>query len=123
VPDIVILTPPNLNFSRPLPQEMFDYARSDTHFLLYIYDRMRNLLLERGFGKFDLLQAVLNKSQETCLRTYSKEIYDPSGSGRNGWSNLIQKWHSSLNYLQLSVFKSVHKWRDELAREQDESPR
>ncbi|KAF8975376.1 hypothetical protein BDQ17DRAFT_1441539 [Cyathus striatus] len=33
---------------RPLPEEMLQYARSDTHFLLYIYDNLRNALLDRG---------------------------------------------------------------------------
>jgi exosome complex exonuclease RRP6 len=102
---------------------MFDYARSDTHFLLYIFDRMRNLLLERGGGQSEYLEIVLKKSEETCLRTYSKELYDPFGSGKNGWANLLQKWHTSLNDLQQSVFRAVHKWRDQVAREEDENPR
>jgi len=102
---------------------MFDYARSDTHFLLYIFDRMRNLLLERGNGQREFVESVLQKSEKTCLRTYLKELYDPLGSGKNGWANLLQRWHTSLNDLQQSVFKSVHKWRDEAAREEDESPR
>ena len=102
---------------------MFDYARSDTHFLLYIYDRVRNLLIEHGSDGNNLLHDVLKNSEQTCLRTYTKEVYDATGSGKNGWSNLLQKWHSPLNNLQLSVFKTVHQWRDQTAREQDESPR
>lgn len=36
---------------RPLPIELFDYARSDTHYLLYIFDSMRNELIQRSrFG-------------------------------------------------------------------------
>ena len=31
---------------RPLPDEMQKYAREDTHYLLYIYDRIRIDLLE-----------------------------------------------------------------------------
>jgi exosome complex exonuclease RRP6 len=102
---------------------MFDYARSDTHFLLYIYDRMRNLLLERAEGRGESVEVVLRKSEDTCLRTYQKELYDPMGSGKNGWNNLIQRWHTSLNDLQLLVFKAIHQWRDEVAREEDESTR
>ncbi|KAJ2890565.1 exosome nuclease subunit, partial [Coemansia aciculifera] len=33
---------------RPIPAEMMRYARADTHFLLYIFDRMRNDLMKRG---------------------------------------------------------------------------
>ena len=33
---------------RPLPEEMLLYARSDTHYLLYIYDCLRNALLDRA---------------------------------------------------------------------------
>lgn len=102
---------------------MFDYARSDTHFLLFVYDKMRNELLERNGPETFPLQDVLKRSEETCLRTYVKEIYDPSGSGRNGWANILQKWHSTLNDFQLVVFKALHLWRDQLARELDESPR
>ena len=35
---------------RPLSEEMLKYAREDTHYLLYIYDRMRIELSE--FGAF-----------------------------------------------------------------------
>ena len=34
---------------RPLSDEMLRYARMDTHFLLYIYDRLR-VRLGRGTG-------------------------------------------------------------------------
>ena len=33
---------------RPIPAEMMHYAREDTHYLLYIYDMMRNQLYESG---------------------------------------------------------------------------
>ncbi|CAE6449838.1 hypothetical protein ACGC1H_005580 [Rhizoctonia solani] len=33
---------------RPLPEEMLHYARADTHFLLHIYDQLRNALLEHS---------------------------------------------------------------------------
>jgi exosome complex exonuclease RRP6 len=36
---------------RPLPEEMLLYARSDTHFLLYIYDNLRNALLDRALSR------------------------------------------------------------------------
>jgi exosome complex exonuclease RRP6 len=33
---------------RPLEDEMLKYARQDTHYLLYVYDRMTVELLEKG---------------------------------------------------------------------------
>ncbi len=43
---------------RPLPEEMKRYAREDTHYLLYIYDRMRNELIARGNTSNNLILAV-----------------------------------------------------------------
>lgn len=36
---------------RPLTTDMLHYARADTHFLLYIHDRMKEELLNRGSGQ------------------------------------------------------------------------
>ncbi|KAG6879832.1 hypothetical protein C0992_011115 [Termitomyces sp. T32_za158] len=103
---------------RPLPKEMLDYARSDTHFLLYIYDNLRNALLDRAQSRVQsraqscsppaspshspmtadvahaLIEQVLAKSEETSLRIYEKEVYDlEGGSGSNGWDTLARKWN------------------------------
>ncbi len=37
---------------RPLEEEMLKYAREDTHYLLYIYDVMREALIEKGLACF-----------------------------------------------------------------------
>lgn len=111
--------------TRPLPLEMFEYARSDTHFLLYVYDNMRNELVERS--NFDLpeqdrVQAVLEKSKETALQRYEHSVYDElEGQGSTGWFQLLQRDPARLSEEQLAVFKKVHQWRDTLARELDES--
>jgi len=55
---------------------MFDYARSDTHFLLYIYDCMRNELIQRPTNEADLIGTVLFNSKETSLKTYDTKVYD-----------------------------------------------
>ncbi|KAG0238407.1 exosome nuclease subunit [Actinomortierella wolfii] len=110
---------------RPLPKEMLEYARSDTHFLLYIYDRMRNSLLERGNPTtHNLMWAVLKRSEETSLRKYEKEVYDAEGGdGPNGWRLLYSKWNRALDRQQFAVFLALHAWRDQTAREEDESIR
>ena len=60
---------------RPLSQEMARYAREDTHYLLYVYDRLRLQLLARDGGQ-QLLQDVLDRSAAVSLRTYTKPAYD-----------------------------------------------
>lgn len=111
------------HFSSPLPEEMLHYARSDTHFLLYIYDNLRNALLDRSqsqsrsqsrsqspIGKNDitgtpggdsadpdaLLREVLSRSADTALRVYEREIYDAEGgAGPGGWDTLAKKWNKT----------------------------
>ncbi|OMP88039.1 Exosome complex exonuclease rrp6 [Diplodia seriata] len=110
---------------RPLPQELFDYARSDTHFLLYIYDNMRNELVEKSQfddPEQDRILRVLEKSKETALQTYENPIYDAKhGHGPNGWYKALWRNPNAFNKEQFSVFKAVHQWRDTVARQEDES--
>ncbi|KAK7676364.1 hypothetical protein QCA50_020668 [Cerrena zonata] len=137
---------------RPLPQEMLDYARSDTHYLLFIYDNLRNALLDRSqsrsqsriaspSGQDDvqtpvpppspdsMLRDVLSRSEDTALRVYEKEVYDAeTGQGPGGWDTLAKKWNKSLSGGQdgakrMEAYKRIHGWRDRVAREEDESTR
>lgn len=52
----------------PLPDEMVQYARTDTHYLLYIYDCVRVQLLDFNHGQPGLLQSVWNKSSSISLK-------------------------------------------------------
>ena len=110
---------------RPLPAEMLAYARSDTHYLLYIYDHLRKELDTASVsGNTDLLGSVLDASRNQAVIAYRRERYDfAEGSGPDGWRKLLQSnrgpnLHSNL---QLAVFKRLHRWRDQIAREEDES--
>ncbi|KAF7354798.1 Exosome complex exonuclease RRP6 [Mycena sanguinolenta] len=103
---------------RPLPEDMLQYARSDTHFLLFIYDNLRNALLDRAVSRAQsqsrspsprparhsppsgtppeqaLIRQALARSEETALRTYEKEMYDAElGTGSGGWDTLARKWN------------------------------
>ncbi|KAF8211725.1 hypothetical protein K438DRAFT_1807803 [Mycena galopus ATCC 62051] len=101
---------------RPLPEDMLQYARSDTHFLLFIYDNLRNALLDRAVSRAQsqsrspspsrhspptntppeqaLIRQALARSEETALRTYEKEVYDLElGAGTGGWDTLARKWN------------------------------
>ncbi|EMD68657.1 hypothetical protein GGP41_008665 [Bipolaris sorokiniana] len=111
---------------RPLSPELFEYARADTHFLLYIYDNMRNELVEKSdFSNPDKnkVHDVLEKSKETSLQRYEHPIYDSeTGLGSSGWYKLISRTPVQFTPEQFAVFRAVHRWRDDLGRKEDESP-
>lgn len=128
---------------RPLPEEMMKYARSDTHFLLYIYDRLRNALLEESSraptpvegqdasrveserrNPQEAMREVLERSGETALKLHERDYYDKeTGRGAGGWANAAKRGleKGMIDEQAGAVFKALHAWRDEVAREQDES--
>lgn len=108
---------------RPLTSMMSQYARADTHFLLYIYDVLRNKLIER-----EVLQDVLYESRRVACRKFE---YNKFRNDCNEWlrSNIGTP---SLNWLlsqynlpasKKNLLDSLLIWRDSLARYNDESPR
>ncbi|CAG8483597.1 6377_t:CDS:10 [Diversispora eburnea] len=83
---------------RPLTEEMINYARTDTHYLLYIYDNMRNELIENSNNiTLNHLKVTLERSAQVSLKIYETFCYDKT------------------------VFKALHEWRDSIARLEDES--
>lgn len=112
---------------RPLPKEMLYYARSDTHYLLYVYDMMRNELLQKSNqSSHNVVASVLQASAEVSLRQYSKEPYDAAGGqGSDGWQFVLNRFYGTRAFgpQQLEVLKALHQWRDQKAREKDESTR
>ena len=104
---------------------MFDYARSDTHFLLYIYDNLRNELLDRSNTSQEggnLIENVMDRSKEEALQRYERPFYDiQRGSGPLGWYSMLCRTPALFNREQFAVFRAVHRWRDQVAREEDES--
>jgi len=56
---------------RPLEDVMLKYAREDTHFLLYIYDVMREELIEKSLmtsgNRSSQVIAVMKRSAEICM--------------------------------------------------------
>jgi len=126
---------------------MLTYAQSDTHFLLYIYDKLRGALLDKAQGlppsdpneAKTFIRTVLSRSARTSLRLHEVEAYDrESGSGSGGWDTLAKKWNKSeltaaggRSYDSSengpgalgAVYRAVHQWREIVAREEDESIR
>jgi len=109
---------------RPLPKGCLTYARMDTHYLLYIWDRLRNLLIEQSIEqkleKTELVLKTLNNSKAVCLQTYMKPVV-----GRDANIQFAAKaWpHQTLTKVQHRVLQRLLEWRDRQARERDESTR
>ncbi|XP_069545121.1 exosome complex component 10 [Brachyistius frenatus] len=101
---------------RPLPDEMVQYARTDTHYLLYIYDCVRAQLMDFNHGQTGLLQTVWNKSKDISLKKYAKPIFT-----EESYLELQRKQKKSFNTQQLTAFRLLFAWRDKLARQEDES--
>nr|KAF6443721.1 exosome component 10 [Molossus molossus] len=101
---------------RPLPEEMLNYARDDTHYLLYIYDKMRLELWEQGNGQPVQLQVVWQRSRDICLKKFIKPIFTDES-----YLELYRKQKKHLNTQQLTAFQLLFAWRDKTARREDES--
>ena len=106
---------------RPLTTEMMHYGRSDTHYLLFIYDNLRNALLDLSQSRAQsrahspssnpdvqqpsrsstpdgdprtlYVREVLSRSEVTALRVCEHEGYDAEGFGTGGWETLARKWN------------------------------
>uniref|UniRef100_A0A8C6S5M6 Exosome complex component 10 n=1 Tax=Nannospalax galili TaxID=1026970 RepID=A0A8C6S5M6_NANGA len=101
---------------RPLPEEMINYARDDTHYLLYIYDQMRLALWERGNEHPAQLQVVWQRSRDICLKKFVKPLFTDES-----YLELYRKQKKHLNSQQLAAFQLLFAWRDKTARREDES--
>jgi len=97
---------------RPLPEDQMNYARSDTHYLLYIYDRLRSMLKEKG-----VLEECWLNSSTVSLRRYTKPRL-PADAGRR----LLDKSNMKGDWRTTRVVNELLKWRDTIARREDESP-
>lgn len=96
---------------RPLPDEMLAYARSDTHYLLYIYDRLRSEL-----SKASIVTKAWERSALVCRKRHMKIRYD-AGMARQ----LAARHALGLDRHQILLFEELCRWRDVTAREEDES--
>jgi len=102
--------------SRPLSDDMLKYARMDTHFLLFIYDKIRGLLLERDSGGERLLRSALSMSRQVAQLQYEKQVFSADSH-----LSVLNRSGRVMSVHQTAVFAAVFAWRDELARVRDES--
>lgn len=101
---------------RPLPQELMNYAREDTHYLLYIKDILRNDLIDAANGQTNILKVVYDRSTEVCKRVYTKPVWT-----EESYMNMYRKSQKMFNNRQLYALRELHGWRDATARQEDDS--
>jgi ribonuclease D len=96
---------------RPLPQDSLQYAQMDTHYLLSLRDRFRQMLIEQG-----RMEEALEAFEELCaispagMREFDKESY----------------WHigkpNKLNAQELLVLRELVEVREKLAKKRNLPP-
>ncbi|XP_030573522.1 exosome component 10 [Drosophila novamexicana] len=101
---------------RPLPQKLIDYARQDTHYLIYVYERLTNDLLQAEQGQPQALRMVYQMSTEVCKKRYTKPHIGPDSH-----LDLVRKTKRSFDNRQLCALRGIFLWRDATARQEDES--
>ncbi|CAI5757923.1 unnamed protein product [Candida verbasci] len=113
---------------RPLSTPMKSYARSDTHFLLYIFDQLKNQLIEQ-----DKLSQVLYDSRMVAIRRFEYTKYRPLINGNNvscpimaqnpkePYNNIIIQYN--VPRFKKHIVEILYNWRDIIAKEADESVR
>lgn len=114
---------------RPLPPAMLAYARSDTHFLLNIFDQLKNKLLTY---KDNRMQQVLHESRQVAKRRFEYTKFRPSRNGlvscpimasnpKEPYISLMTQYNVSFSLKPM--VEVLYNWRDEIARVEDESVR
>ncbi|KAK6616774.1 hypothetical protein RUM43_015116 [Polyplax serrata] len=101
---------------RPLPQELITYAREDTHYLLYIYDNLKNSLLEKCNGQTNLLESAIKESTRICSKVYVKPPFD-----KDGHLDIYHRSKKLFDNRQKFALQRLFEWRDATARNLDES--
>ena len=107
---------------RPLTEGMIKYARSDTHFLLYIHDNLKKELISKSLensdsGIFMYYKMCLKQSCEICLQSYQKpKVKDET------YYHFIQM-NGNKPKMELGILKETYIFRDYLGRLLDRDPK
>lgn len=101
---------------RPLAEELIEYARQDTHYLLFIYDHLRNDLINSNNFNTNVLKSVYQSSADVCKQKYCKPVIDSYS-----FMDIYRKSRKLFDNRQLYALKELFLWRDRVAREEDES--
>uniref|UniRef100_M4BE86 HRDC domain-containing protein n=1 Tax=Hyaloperonospora arabidopsidis (strain Emoy2) TaxID=559515 RepID=M4BE86_HYAAE len=108
--------------TRPLSKNMVRYAREDTRYLLFIYDRLKKELQQAGAkSRESLLYQTLQNSNKLCLQVYEKPrvtVEDALALGEKLKDSVSIR---VLSELHKRVIVALYMWRDRIARQDDES--
>ncbi|EEY64044.1 exosome complex exonuclease RRP6-like protein [Phytophthora infestans T30-4] len=108
--------------TRPLDKNMVKYAREDTRYLLFIYDRLKKELLQAGAkSRESLLFQTLQNSSKLCLQVYEKPQPTEEDALAVGEKLKGTVYLRDLSALQKRVIVALYLWRDRVARQEDES--
>ena len=109
---------------RPLTQDLMEYAITDTHHLLYIYDHLRNALIQQTTAVKPKMALTLERSRNTALKTFRATRYADAVNGADGVKAILRGVGRLRikSALQVDTFQKLHHLRDSIARLEDESP-
>uniref|UniRef100_A0A0N5CE66 HRDC domain-containing protein n=1 Tax=Strongyloides papillosus TaxID=174720 RepID=A0A0N5CE66_STREA len=100
---------------RPLTYEMTQYARSDTHYLLGAKNYIVNHCLRAGNKNNNLIRAAYEDSILLCMNHFEQPRLEVEIYGS------FKKRFELFSPLQKLVLRRLYRWRDEIARVEDES--
>ena len=109
---------------RPLTNDMLEYARGDTHHLLYVHDRLKQQLEASSGANSNppgrhLIRETLDRSRDVCRKLYAPNATTPTSYREDYEKNASEA--KTLTTTQLAAYAAVFAWRDKKARELDES--
>lgn len=96
---------------RPLPQDMLEYASTDTHYLIGLAAKLREEL--EALGRWEWAVEEFARLENVRYREATEEDVQP-------WRKL--KNISGLDRRSLAILRDLHQWRDALARKADRPP-
>jgi ribonuclease D len=103
---------------RPLPEDLIDYARLDTHYLIALRDRLEAELAERGLLKLAEEDFVLAARKASANHSAKR-----NGANGEETERGVDCWRISGAYdlpaQQAAVLMELCRYRDEVARKLD----
>ncbi|CAG8443871.1 9019_t:CDS:2 [Acaulospora colombiana] len=109
----------NNAFTNPNILKVFHGADYDIQWLQKDFGVYVVNMFDTGAASYILV--TLDRSAEVSLKVYETFGYDKTGKGPGGYQRLLDKWRATLDRQQFAVFRSLHEWRDTIARLEDES--
>uniref|UniRef100_A0AC35TPK5 HRDC domain-containing protein n=1 Tax=Rhabditophanes sp. KR3021 TaxID=114890 RepID=A0AC35TPK5_9BILA len=100
---------------RPLTKEMLTYARCDTHYLLGAKNLVVNDCLKMGNDFQNLVRQAFDESTVICMSHFEQPRFVLEIVGKH------KAKYTRFSLLQRLALKRLFKWRDAVAREEDES--